>query len=175
MLAITITPGPGQITIARIVELHYIIRVFRPDWSTAFQCVDCAVPQTITGLDPGNHYVEVKLVNAGWGEICTESQTIEVFGGGSTPLKILNDRQRLAFDNIRPNPAQYFIEMDLYSQETQSAVLDFYDVTGRPVHRMETELKAGRNILQVDVSEWKSGSYHVIGRGDGLPAYGRFF
>jgi hypothetical protein len=133
----------------------------------------------VSGLSAGNHFVEVKLLNASWGEICKKTQTVNVttLGGknGSGALKIADDRQRLDFDNIYPNPAKYFVTLQIYSPEEQEAVLDFYDITGRPAHRMEVSLQVGKNMVEVPVFEWKSGSYNMIARGKGLPAYGRFF
>ena len=39
---------------------------------------------------------------------------------------------------------------------------------------MEVLLEAGQNEVELNVSEWRSGTYHIIGRADGLPAYGSF-
>ena len=178
--AITITPGQNKITIAGFSAPHVLIKVFRPNWTVAFECLDgaCANPLVVSGLSAGNHFVEIKLLNAGWGEICKKTQTVNVTsftgGGSGNALKINTDRQRLAFDNIYPNPAKYLVTLDLYSAEEQETVLDFYDGTGRPVHRMEVLLNEGKNEVQVPVFDWKSGTYNVIARGDGLPAYGRF-
>jgi hypothetical protein len=94
--------------------------------------------------------------------------------GGGISLKNHNERFRLIFDNIFPNPAKYLITMDIFSRFDQTVLLDFYDVTGRSIHRMEVILEEGQNKVELDVSEWRSGTYNVIGRGDGLPAYGRF-
>lgn len=94
--------------------------------------------------------------------------------GGGISLKNHNERFRLLFDNIFPNPAKYLITMDIFSRLDQTVLLDFYDVTGRSIHRMEVQLEEGQNEVELNVSEWRSGTYNVIGRGDGLPAYGRF-
>ncbi|MCB0519146.1 MAG: hypothetical protein H6577_05540 [Lewinellaceae bacterium] len=132
----------------------------------------------VDGLANGNHYVQVKLIDAGWGETCYLEQTVNVsrFGGSNTnALVFKNKRQRLAFNKIYPNPAQYLVTLEVYSKEDQPAVFDFYDQMGRAVHQVEMELKKGRNELMLFVGDWKSGTYNVIGRGeDGLPAYGRF-
>ncbi|MCB0517532.1 MAG: hypothetical protein H6577_22905 [Lewinellaceae bacterium] len=177
--SITITPAAGQITIAGAIAPHVLIKVFKPNWQLAFECLDnCPNPVVVDGLANGNHYVQVKLIDAGWGEICYLEQTVNVssFGGGNTnALVFKNKRQRLAFDKIYPNPAQYFVTLEVYSKDDQSAVFDFYDQMGRAVHQVEMDLKEGLNELQMFVGDWKSGTYNVIGRGEaGLPAYGRF-
>ena len=177
--AITITPGAGSITIAGASAPHVLIKVFKPNWQVAFECLDgtCSNPQVVSSLTAGNHFVEVKLLDAGWGLICKKEQTVNVSsftGGGVDALKFDSDRQRLAFDKIYPNPAKYFVTLEIYSKDDQPATLDFYDQMGRSVQRLEVDLKRGRNEVQVPVFDWKSGAYHVIARGAGLPAYSRF-
>jgi hypothetical protein len=176
--SITITPAPGQITIAGASAPHVLIKIFRPNWTVAFECLDnCPSPIVVDGLTAGPHYIQVKLIDQGWGEICYLEQTVDFtsFGGnGGTSLKTRNSRQRMAFDNIYPNPAKYVVTLEIYSKDNQSSVLDFYNQQGQSVHRMEVDLAAGRNNIELDVSQWKSGAYNIIGRGKGHPAYGRF-
>lgn len=172
--AVTFVPAPGQITIAGFSAPHVLIKVFRPNWTVAYECLDgaCPNPVVVTGLTNGSHFVEVKLMNGFWGEICTKSQTI----GVSSISAPINERQRLNFDKLYPNPAKYEVNLELYSPEDQSALLDFYDQHGRIVHTMRAEMQEGVNNLQVFVFDWKSGTYNVIARGEktGMPTYGRF-
>ena len=95
-------------------------------------------------------------------------------GGGGISLQKDTDRLRMFIDNIYPSPAKYWVTMDIYSHEDQSAVIDFYDQQGRVIYRKEVELVKGNNELMIDVSNWRTGAYNVIGRGNGHPAYGRF-
>ncbi|MCC6724098.1 MAG: hypothetical protein IT258_06270, partial [Saprospiraceae bacterium] len=172
--AITITPGVGKITIAGFSAPHVLIKVFKPNWTVAYECLDgqCANPTVVTGLGTGNHYVEVKLMNATWGEICKKTQTV----GVTNIAQQDDDRQRLAFDKFYPNPTAYLTTMELYSPVAQQATLDFYDRTGRLVHTQKVELEQGQNLIEQLVFDWKSGTYNVIARGEetALPAYGRF-
>ncbi|MCC6723578.1 MAG: hypothetical protein IT258_03650 [Saprospiraceae bacterium] len=171
--SITITPSPGKITIAGFSAPHVLIKVFRPNWTVAFECLDgaCTNPVVVSGLTTGSHYVEVKLLNASWGEICKKTQTV-----GVTNIAQQDDRQRLSFDKFYPNPTAYLTTMELYSPVAQQATLDFYDRTGRLVHTMEVQLDKGQNLIEQLVFDWKSGTYNVIARGEktALPAYGRF-
>ncbi|MEO1261830.1 MAG: CARDB domain-containing protein [Bacteroidota bacterium] len=95
-------------------------------------------------------------------------------GGGGVSLQKDTDRLRMFIDHIYPNPSKYWVTLDIYSHEDQSAVIDFYDQQGRSVYRKEVELLEGSNELMFDVSTWRTGAYNVIGRGNGHPAYGRF-
>lgn len=96
-------------------------------------------------------------------------------GGGSTSALVFkNNRQRLALDNIYPNPTKYMVTLEIFSKENQSSVLDFYNQQGQHTHRMEVDLAVGRNEVELDISQWRSGNYNVIGRRNGHPAYGRF-
>ena len=177
--AVSITSDAGSITIAGASAPHVLIKVFKPNWTLAFECLDnCGDPLVVDGLSAGNHHVQVKLIDNGWGEICYLEQTVNVSnftgGNGGNALVFENSRQRLAFDKIYPNPAKYFVTLEVYSKDDQPATLDFYDQMGRSVQRLEVDLKRGRNEVQVPVFDWKSGAYNVIARGEGLPAYGRF-
>ncbi|MEZ4933149.1 MAG: hypothetical protein R2788_13640 [Saprospiraceae bacterium] len=40
--------------------------------------------------------------------------------------------------------------------------------------RMKVDLKKGPNEFELNVSNWRSGTYNIIGRGNSHPAYGRF-
>ncbi len=172
--AVTITPGPSKITIAGFSAPHVLIKVFKPNWTVAYECLDgqCANPTVVTGLGTGNHFVEVKLMNASWGEICKKTQTV----GVTSLVAEQDERMRLSFDRIYPNPTAYLTTMELYSPVEQAATLDFYDQQGRQVHTMKVVLEKGTNRIEQMVSDWRSGTYNVIVRGEGtaLPAYGRF-
>ncbi|HFA50018.1 MAG TPA: hypothetical protein ENJ95_13500 [Bacteroidetes bacterium] len=101
--------------------------------------------------------------------------TINAFSGnGGVALRRPGDRFRLVFDKFYPNPAQHWLAVDIYSPEEQEARLDFYDQQGRWIYRKEVQLEKGNNIVEIEVSHWKSGLYNVIGRGNGTPSYGRF-
>jgi hypothetical protein len=95
-------------------------------------------------------------------------------GGSGVSLHKTDERQRLAFDRIYPNPAKYWVTMDIYALEDQEAVLDFYNQQGQSMLRMKVDLKKGQNEFELNVSDWRSGTYNIIGRGNGHPAYGRF-
>jgi hypothetical protein len=102
---------------------------------------------------------------------------INSFGNGTGSAVVRDDnRRRLIFDRIYPNPTQYLVVFDLYSYQQQTATLDIYDQQGRLVHSMQLDLEEGQNLVEVWVSDWKSGSYNLIARGEKsqLPAYGRF-
>ncbi len=170
---ININAAPNSINIAGATAPHVLIKVFRPNWTVAFECLDgaCANPTVVTGLGTGNHFVEVKLLNASWGEICKKTQTV-----GVTNIAQQDDRMRLAFDKFYPNPTAYLTNIELYSPVAQQATLDFYDRTGRLVHTQKVELEQGQNLIEQLVFDWKSGTYNVVARGEesALPAYGRF-
>ncbi len=170
--AIAITPGPGQVTIAGATAPHVLIKVFRPNWTVAFECLDnCANPLTITGLTNGTYHVQVKLIDNSWGTICYLERDLAV----SSIMAADDNRQRLSFERIYPNPSKYEVFVDVFSPVAQAATLDFYDMQGRIVHTMTAELDEGMNTVNVMVYDWKSGTYNVIARGDetALPAYGR--
>lgn len=104
--------------------------------------------------------------------------SINSFSGnnGINSLILSDNRQRLNFDRIYPNPAQYMVTLDMYSLHEQAATMAFYNQQGQLVQTMEVQLEKGQNIFELMVNDWKSGAYNIIARGEkmGLPAYGRF-
>ncbi len=178
--AINITSATNSLTIAGATAPHVLIKLFNPNWTLAFQCLDnCANPLTINNLNAGAYHLQIKLIDNGWGEICYLEQDVSVssFGaGGGTGIARSDDRQRLVLDRFYPSPTSYQVTVDVFSPVEQAATLDFYDQLGRPVHSMKVQLEKGNNPVQVLVFDWKSGAYNVIARGEetGLPAYGRF-
>ena len=94
--------------------------------------------------------------------------------GSGSSLQLNNDMQRVAIDRIYPNPAKYWVTLEVYSKDKQDAVFDFYNQQGQVIQRLEVQLDRGRNEFKLDVSQWRSGTYNVIGRGNGHPAYSRF-
>ena len=95
-------------------------------------------------------------------------------GGGGNALQVFDDRIRLDFGNIYPNPAKYLVTLELFSKMAQPVELTFYDAMGRSLYVLKTELKEGVNEIVMDVHEWRSGAYNVVAIGDGTPSYGRF-
>ncbi|MBK8565469.1 MAG: T9SS type A sorting domain-containing protein [Saprospiraceae bacterium] len=177
--AVTITPGPSQVTIAGFSAPHVLIKVFRPNWTVAFECLDnCANPLVVNGLPDGTYHLQIKLIDNGWGTICYLERDVAVnsFGGGNgSSIAKQEDRLSLTFEKVYPNPSAYQVFVDLFSPKEQAAKLDFYDIQGRIVHTMNVELDEGVNTIDVMVFDWKSGTYNVIARGEetALPAYGR--
>ncbi|RMG87733.1 MAG: T9SS C-terminal target domain-containing protein [Bacteroidetes bacterium] len=177
--AVSMVADPGQITISGANAPHVLIKVFKPNWQVAFECLDggCTNPLVVSGLGAGSHYVEIKLMDAAWTTICETAQTLQVMDVNGNPinaLKINTDRQRLSFDKVYPNPAQYQTTLEMYSQIDQSVTLEFYNLHGQMIHRREVSLRAGKNNIELDVTNWISGIYHIIGKGNGHPAYARF-
>ncbi|MEO1260177.1 MAG: T9SS type A sorting domain-containing protein [Bacteroidota bacterium] len=127
-----------------------------------------ALNETDTDSSPGN------------GTCCTpledDEATILINGfnaGGGISLKS-PERFRLLFDNIYPNPAKYFVTMEIFAPHASEGSIELYDQTGRQVLLKNVFFEKGNNIFQIPVSELRSGFYNVIARSDGHPAYGRF-
>ena len=122
-----------------------------------------ALNETDTDSSPGN------------GTCCTPLEDDEAailingFNSGNGIALKTPDRFRLLIDKIYPNPAKYFITMEIFAPNAGEGILEIYDQTGRQVF-----FEKGNNIFQLPVSQLRSGFYNVIGRSDGHPAYGRF-
>lgn len=170
--AITITPGAGQITIAGATAPHVLIKVFRSNWTVAFECLDnCDNPLIISGLNGGTYFVQIKLLNSGWGEICFLQQTLSL---NNFVIGAKDNRHRIWIDRIYPNPSTHRAFVEVYSPKAQRITLNVYDQQGRIVHAQATSLEEGANAIELWVNEWKSGNYSIILLGEsGLPASGK--
>lgn len=173
---IVLLPGQGQLTIAGFNAPHVLIKVFRPDWTLAFQCLDgaCNNPLTVGGLGAGSHYVEIKLLNAAWGEICQKNQTINIASVSQDDTGARAEGLPLEFGKIYPNPARQAVRLELNSPFALEALLDVRDNTGRLVQRTSLSLAEGFNEIELPVGHWKAGLYQVTASGGGWLASGRF-
>ncbi|MCC6724096.1 MAG: hypothetical protein IT258_06260 [Saprospiraceae bacterium] len=179
--ATAIATGPSEINISGFNAPHILIKIYKPDWTVAFECLDddCDNPLVVSGLGNGLHHVDVKLFDSSWVETCHLDQDVNVSsfgGGGSSKIAKQDDRFNLSFEKFYPSPAAFLVNMDLFSAKKQAATLDFYDQQGRAVHTMKLQLEKGSNTIELLVNDWQLGTYNVIARGEetGLPAYGRF-
>lgn len=117
---VSITPSPGQVSITGVSTPLAIIKVFRPNWSLAYECTgNCPQSVVVDGLAAGPHFVEVKLLDANWNLICKVEQTATV------PTSLFNNGQgTFALDNssngseltdfvLFPNPAKQYVDIKL--------------------------------------------------------------
>jgi hypothetical protein len=83
--AITMTAGPGNITINGLIAPVVMIQVFDNQWKTAFACYgNCGSgSQVISGLNPGQYYVKVDFLDAKWVPICQKNQNVQVTSTGA--------------------------------------------------------------------------------------------
>ncbi len=177
--AISITASAGTITITGASAPHVLMKVFRPNWSTALNCLDasCGNPEVVSGLTTGNHYVEIKLLNASWNEICKITETVNVSTttvASNNTSRLSGPTSRMAIEKIYPNPSIEETNLVIYSPEDQEIVIDLYNNLGQKVHQVKRAVLKGNNEIQIDVRDLESGYYNVIGHGNGPAAYGRF-
>jgi hypothetical protein len=60
---------------------------------------------------------------------------------------------------IAPNPTNGFTQLFLNSNESSNGVISLFDITGKLVLQQNIALSKGVNILQLDLSDYKSGLY----------------
>ncbi|QLH45926.1 MAG: T9SS type A sorting domain-containing protein [Bacteroidota bacterium] len=58
-----------------------------------------------------------------------------------------------------PNPCQSSLIVEINSPENQSLRLDIFDLSGRLVKEVHTELRSGANKLEVDTRSLSAGMY----------------
>ncbi len=80
---LTITTTSNSITVGGLDAGHVILKLFNPDWSTNFQCLDnCSNPTTISSLAIGTYYLSVNLYDDNWQPICDQAEFVTVDGTG---------------------------------------------------------------------------------------------
>ncbi|MGD1890248.1 MAG: T9SS type A sorting domain-containing protein [Cyclobacteriaceae bacterium] len=57
---------------------------------------------------------------------------------------------------VYPNPVQDALFLTTYSEQTELASLQIYDVLGRIVYKQEQGLQLGDNYVEMNVSAWKN-------------------
>jgi Domain of unknown function DUF11 len=174
--AITITPGVGSLSIAGVVAPHKRVKVFRPNWTTALDCLDGACvgnPIIVSGLTSGVHVVEIILMDANWQPICTKvgNYTIAAASQGLA-LEVTNAIQ---LNNVYPNPTFYEIFVDMNSPRAQKATIQYFNAQGDLIETQDADLVLGRNEIRKEVIDWNTGVYYfILTDEDGMMLYGRF-
>lgn len=68
---------------------------------------------------------------------------------------------------VYPNPAQVTATVEVYADVQTDVVISLMDATGRTVYtQAASALMPGRNAIQLDVSAYEAGMYHVRVSGD---------
>ncbi len=74
----------GSISISDLNAEHVILKLFNPNWTINYQCVDdCSDPTNISGLSAGIYHLTVNLYDVNWQPICDFTEDVEITGGGS--------------------------------------------------------------------------------------------
>ena len=62
---------------------------------------------------------------------------------------------------VYPNPTRENLSIELAAQQTQVTVVKLYDLSGRLVQQMQTQIEAGIQTITMNISELSSGLYTV--------------
>ena len=62
---------------------------------------------------------------------------------------------------IYPNPSNGNVNLDFVLEESASAIIDVYDMSGRSVLRKEFDAHKDRNMISLDLLDQPSGIYSV--------------
>lgn len=73
----------------------------------------------------------------------------------------ISESGRISTVSLFPNPANDYINLQFYTQQSKIMQLHISDVTGRVVKSMEYHSVAGENAVNIDLSELQSGIYFL--------------
>jgi subtilase family serine protease len=171
---VTIVSDNSELTVAGANAPHVLIKVFNPDWTLLFECLDnCSSPMVLSIYNPGTYHVQVLLMDNNWAQICyLESDIIMYSGSKIAPID--TSKKSLAFTNIFPNPTGYEVNLDLFTLEEQNGHLEIYNAQGKLIERRSVELLSGNNRILLEVYQWPAGFYTMILHTHEKLAYGHF-
>jgi len=75
--------------------------------------------------------------------------------------------------NLMPNPANNQVDIELFATVSGTVSLKMYDITGREVKGIRTDVSAGINKLHLETSTYDNGIYFIVAEHDGLIQTGR--
>ncbi len=134
---------------------HVIVKVFSPNWSTIFNCVDlCDNPIVFKELTaPGDYHIEISTFDEHWTRTCylIESVTVE------DPLL----KEQIQNENLQlyPNPAFDLIHVR-FDHKGKNTRLILSNGFGQELQRLNLDLNQQEEYL-LDVSELQGGMYWV--------------
>ncbi len=83
-------------------------------------------------------------------------------------LAIINEKEKFKIANntllsIFPNPTDETVSLVFKSTTIKQIGLQCYNMNGKVLYQQKVNLHTGSNSLDIDVSEWKSGTYFIFG------------
>jgi hypothetical protein len=66
---------------------------------------------------------------------------------------------------IFPNPVAEVLNIQLYAQQQETAILRIYDLKGAVILHKQINIAKGNNFLKQDVSNLPEGTYYVVIQG----------
>jgi hypothetical protein len=87
------------------------------------------------------------------------------FAGGikySNTVALVFDSEELFVGNIIPNPVHSVATLTLSAANPGIADITIYDLTGHMVKTLQTHYLEGNNNIDLDVSRFRAGVYHVV-------------
>jgi len=130
------------------------------DWKVQTVCTNnCALPQNITNLSPGNYTVKVLLTGAD-GNSCYREAMVAV--GGSA------NRNSPAIETAKlfPNPAADQIVLETVTLKGLEGSVQIYNTFGQLIHHIPTVM-FDNDYQRIELSSFENGMYFLSVRAEG--------
>lgn len=161
---ISATVSPGSITLTGASAPHVLMKVFRPDWTTALDCLDsCGETETLTDLPAGSYFVEIILMDENWSQICKFEEFVDIPAGLQLNPQSINDLGVTTNSTtplaVYPNPASNFVYLNLENTENL-VVIKVINLLGEEVKSVTVNDKA-LDTYRLDLGNLKNGQYLI--------------
>lgn len=81
---LNITTTSSSLTVENLDAPHVIFKVFNPNWTINYECVDDC-NSTVDNLPEGIYHVSIRQYDSNWLLVCEQNQDVEIDGGGPPP------------------------------------------------------------------------------------------
>lgn len=122
----------------------------------------------------------------GWGDCitgCTDWKhwninvypdcSVEIVGNNPPIYTNIDDKEVQLFVKIYPNPIKRFVKFDFKLQQKATVIIEFYNQFGEKVDEVRNGISEGKQSIEWDTKELKSGIYYFILKSENIKKNGK--
>ncbi|OSZ80023.1 hypothetical protein CAP36_01800 [Chitinophagaceae bacterium IBVUCB2] len=130
------------------------------------RATDNAVYQTIASTTPSGQLLEYNFIDIALAKgvnlyrikVTAQNEAILY----SNTVAIINDSKGLLITSLAPNPVQNQTYLTISAAKTGLAHFSVYDIMGKLVKEFQKNIGEGATVLQLDMTDLATGTYHIM-------------